>query len=320
MGSDLRSGATTAGFFSSAQRLPLSLGRALDPDAVRGYPIDLRQKAISADPAMLGARPVGSHYVVVAQYGLGCYERWLASDGEMWLQAALGVGRYLLEHQQADGSWLNPLPLGHTFPLAAPWRCGMAQGEAASLLVRLHLETDEEKFADAARRALAPLSRSTDEGGVCALLDGDPWPEEYPTRTPSYVLNGAIFAWWGARDVAMGLSDPEAQTTFDRGVATLAANLHRFDTGAWSLYCLYPHPVAPVASTFYHRLHISQLTAMQVLAPREEIAATRDRWAEYFESVALRRRATARKVLHRLVVPRNRVLGPRLPWTRPTAG
>jgi hypothetical protein len=120
--------------------------------------------------------------------------------------------------------------------------------------------------------------------------------------------------------VAVGLSDPEAQSTFDRGVATLEANLHRFDTGEWSLYCLYPHPVAPVASTFYHRLHINQLTAMHLLAPRDEIAATRDRWAEYFESVTLRRRATARKMLHRLVVPRNRVLGQRLPWTRPTAG
>jgi heparosan-N-sulfate-glucuronate 5-epimerase len=316
MGSDLRSGATRAGFFSSADRLPLSVGPALDVDAVRGYPIDLRAKALSVDPGLLNGRPVGSHYVVVAQYGLGCYERWLAGDGETWLDAALRVGRYLLERQESDGSWLNPLPLGHTFPLPAPWRCGMAQGEAASVLVRLYLETQQEEFADAALRALAPLSRPTEEGGVRASLDGAPWPEEYPTATPSYVLNGAIFAWWGMRDVAVGLSEPAAQQKFERGVEALATNLHRFDTGAWSLYCLYPHPVAPVASHFYHRLHINQLTAMHALAPHEQIAQTRDRWERYSESAGLRRRATARKVLHRLVVPRNRVLGPRMPWTR----
>jgi hypothetical protein len=196
----------------------------------------------------------------------------------------------------------------------------MAQGEAASLLARLYLETGEEDFSDAARRALGPLSRPTEDGGVCALLAGAPWPEEYPTKRPSYVLNGAIFAWWGMRDVAVGLSDQGAREDFERGVDALADNLHRFDTGSWSLYCLYPHPVSPVASTFYHRLHINQLTAMQVLAPRETVAAARDRWLGYFESAAHRRRAMARKVLHRLVVPRNRVLGPRMPWTRPTAG
>jgi hypothetical protein len=292
------------------------VGPALDPDGVRGYPIDLRVKAQSSDPAMLDGPPLRSQYVAVAQYGLACYERWLAGEGETWLAAASRVGRYLVRHQHDDGSWLNPLSLGHTFPFTAPWRCGMAQGEAASLLVRLYLETHEQEFADAARRALDPLSRPTDQGGVCAWLDGAPWPEEYPTQTPSFVLNGAIFAWWGLRDVAVGLSDEVAQKAFEQGTASLAANLHRFDTGAWSLYCLYPHPVPHVASSFYHRLHINQLTAMDVLAPRAEIAAVRDRWAAYFESAALRRRATARKVLHRLVVPRNRLLGPRLPWTR----
>jgi hypothetical protein len=320
MGSDLWSGATTAGFFSSAQRLPLSVGPALDADGIRGYPIDLRQKAQSTDPGLLDGRPVGSHYVVIAQYGLGCYERWLAQEGDAWLEAALRVGRYLVERQEPDGSWLNPLPLGHTFPLGAPWRCGMAQGEAASLLVRLHLETENEEFADAARRALSPLLRPTEDGGVCASLAGAPWPEEYPTPRPSFVLNGAIFAWWGMRDVALALSDLQARADFERGVDALAANLHRFDTGAWSLYCLYPHPVPPIASIFYHQLHINQLTAMHALAPRDAIAAVRDRWLGYLESAGLRRRATVRKVLHRLVVPRNRMLGPRMPWTRPRPG
>ena len=288
----------------------------MDSDKVRGYPIDLRAKAHSSAPSVLEGPLFGSHYVVVAQYGLGCYERWLAGDGEAWLGAALRAGDYLRQRQQLDGSWLNPVPLGHTFPLKAHWRCGMAQGESASLLVRLYLETGNSEFANAALLALAPLYRPTSEGGVCALLDGAPWPEEYPTATPSHVLNGAIFAWWGMRDVAVGLSDLTARAAFDEGVRTLAANLHRFDTGGWSLYCLYPHPVRPISSMFYHRLHINQLTAMNALAPCEKFASMRDRWADYFESASLRRQANARKVMYRLVVPRNRLLGLRLPWTR----
>jgi heparosan-N-sulfate-glucuronate 5-epimerase len=301
------------GFFSSAGRLTLPLGPAIDPQAVRGYPIDMRVKArVAAWPGAIDSP--AAHHVVVAQYGLGAFERYLAGEGEVWLAAALGTGGFLADTQRPDGSWLNDRPLVHTLPLRAPWKSGMAQGEAASLLVRLYLETGEDRFAEAASRALAPLWRPSEAGGVCAMLDGFPWPEEYPTDPPSFVLNGAIFAWWGVRDVAVALADAEASTAFERAVDGLAANLHRFDTGWWSLYCLRRYPVPPVASSFYQALHITQLEAMQLLAPRPALETVRARWERYFESAALRRRAFAAKALFRLVVPRNRVLGPRLPW------
>lgn len=308
---------TGAGFFSSARRMSLPAGPASDPDRVRGYPIDLRVKAQSAIWPAPGLTASDTDFVSIAQYGLGCYERWLSGEGEGWLGTATRVGRYLLGTQEADGSWLNRHSMRHTFLLEAPWRCAMAQGEVASLLVRLCLHTGEAVFAEAAIRALAPLSLPSGDGGVCGLLGGDSWPEEYPTSPPSFVLNGAIFAWWGLRDVAVGLGDGEALAAFERGVDTLAANLYRFDTGWWSLYCLFPHPVKPVASSFYHALHIAQLEAMHKLAPRPEFEATRIRWTEYLDSGMCRRRAVAAKVLYRVVIPRNRLLGHRLPWVTP---
>src|SRR5581483_6551701 len=111
----------------------------------------------------------------------GCYERWLAGEGEAWLDGALRTGRFLVATQESDGSWLNRRSLRHSFPLKAPWRRGMAHGEAASLLVWLSRETMDDQFADAARSGLGPLSRPRDEGGVGAVLAGAPWPEEYPT-------------------------------------------------------------------------------------------------------------------------------------------
>lgn len=307
----------TGGFFSSAKRLTLPLGPAFGGDEVRGYPIDMRAKAAGSEwPPPIWPDPPESDFVSVAQFGLGCYERFVAGEGEAWARTALQVGNFLLEQQRPDGSWINQLPLGHTFPLKGPWLCGMAQGEAASLLVRLHLETGEPAFADAARAALAPLARPTDAGGACAYLDGMPWPEEYPTTPASFVLNGAIFAWWGMRDVGLGLGDRPALDAFEVGADTLAANLWRFDTGSWSLYSLYPHPVKGVASSFYHLLHIAQLDAMIALSPRPEFGEMRARWAGYYESRQLRWRAFARKSLFRIVIPRNRVLGQRLPWAR----
>jgi hypothetical protein len=294
--------------------MTLPLGPAFDSDSVRGYPIDMRVKAQTPQWPPSEADRLADDFVSLAQYGLGCHERWLGGEGEVWLDGALAVGRFLLDNQEADGSWLNRMPFTHTFPLRAPWRCGMAQGEAASLLVRLHLQTGEQAFADAAQLALAPLRRPSAQGGACAWLDGAPWPEEYPTTPPSYVLNGAIFAWWGMHDVGRGLGDSGAASAFQTGVDTLASHVDRFDTGWWSVYSLYPHPIKPISSSFYHTLHITQLEAMQRLAPRPSTEAARQRWAKYRESPGLRRRALAEKIAFRLVVPRNRLLGHRLPW------
>lgn len=305
-----------AGFFSSAKSFFLPVGSAIDPSGVRGYPIDLRVKATAADWQPPQEAHTRGHWVGLAQYGLGAHERWIAGEGDAWLATARRIGEHLLANQEDDGSWLHPEPFAHTFPLAAPWRCGMAQGEAASLLVRLHAATGEEAFAEPARRALSPLSRMTAEGGVKALLGGRPWPEEYPTNPPSYVLNGAIFALWGVRDVGVGLGDDAAASAYEEGLDSLAANLHRYDNGWWSLYSLYPHPIKGVASSFYHDLHIRQLEAMGRLSPRDEFARVRERFVGYAANPWSRRRAFASKAVFRLLVPRNKLLARRLPWTR----
>jgi heparosan-N-sulfate-glucuronate 5-epimerase len=307
----------TAGFFSSDSRMSLPVGSRVDPAGVAGYPIDLRVKA--ASPGWPGDEvpTFTRHYVEVAQYGLGCFERWLAGEGDRWLEAALTTGRFLIAEQDPSGSWLHKQRFPHTFPLPARWCCGMAQGEAASLLVRLYLETGEEVFARTAQSAIRPLSRPLAEGGVMArIARGRCWPEEYPTSPPSFVLNGAIFAWWGVRDVAVGLRDREAAAAFEAGVDTLVESLPRFDLGWWTLYCLYPFPVPNVASTFYQALHATQLEAMNILAPRPELKETSERWRGYLQSEGARRRALLKKMMFRLLIPRNRLLAHRLPWNR----
>jgi heparosan-N-sulfate-glucuronate 5-epimerase len=254
--------------------------------------------------------------VSVHQWGLGAYERYVAGEGDQWLQNALDAGEWALSQQvqggERDGMWLNRLPYTKTFQLPAGWPSAMAQGEGASLLTRLYLATRDERYAAAARRAVRAMSLASDAGGVQATLDGRPWPEEYPTAPPSFVLNGGIFALWGYYDVGAGLQDAEAARAFEQGVDMLAANLHRWDTGYWSRYDLFPHPVLNVASSFYHALHTSQLEAMNVIAPRAEFADTAERFAQYAESRLGRNRAFARKVLFRLAVPRNEFMNKRM--------
>jgi heparosan-N-sulfate-glucuronate 5-epimerase len=304
-------------FFSSASSFSLPRGSRFGPDGVRGYYIDLTVKAEAPVwPHESLGRLEDRLWVRVHQWGLGAYERYVAGEGEQWLQNAIDVGEYALSQQRAggaqDGLWLNRLPYTKTFQLPAGWPSAMAQGEGASLLTRLYLATGDKRYAAAARRAVRAMSLPSEAGGVQATLDGHPWPEEYPTAPPSYVLNGGIFALWGYYDVGAGLQDTEVAGAFQQGADMLAANLHRWDTGYWSRYDLFPHPVLNVASSFYHALHTSQLEAMNVIAPRREFADTAQRFAGYAESRLSRNRAFARKVLFRLAVPRNEFMNKRM--------
>lgn len=294
----------------------LPVGPRLEPGQVKGYPIDLRSKALVPRWPPDWLEVPGSHrFVRVAQWGLGCYERYLAGDGEEWL-AVLEPGiEYLLTEQvrsgPREGAWLEPLPSVHTFPISGSWASAMAQGECASLLVRLYLETGNEELAQAARRALLPLSLPTAQGGVEARMGGQSFPEEYPTTRPSFVLNGLMFALWGVHDVWRGLQDDAAGERFRAGTEMLVKSLPLWDLGYWSRYDLYPHrgrlgrlgSPRHVASIHYHQLHINQLRAFHRLEPRPELAAMADRFEGYARQRVNRARAYAHKVVFRLIVP-----------------
>jgi hypothetical protein len=292
-------------------------GPRADASTVRGYPIDFRVKALRTEMWPGFAEDPGAYvWVGPIQRALGCYERWLAGEGEQWLESARATADLLVAEQREDGGWEHRFHYPHTFEIAPPWLSGMAQGEGASLLVRVAADTGDERYAEAARRALGPLGRTAADDGASAPLGDALVPEEYPTDPPSHVLNGMIFGLWGLRDVAVGLGDPEADAAFQAGVDALAASIDRWDTGWWSAYDLHPHPVRNIASLGYHKLHIAQLEATHELAPRDALAEAAARFARYAESPAKRARAAAGKVAFRLVVPRSRRVAALLPWSR----
>jgi hypothetical protein len=305
-----------ASFLSTTFNEPI--GSYIAEDGVRGYYLDMRVKAISPDPAVAWPFEHGTEaWVVFCQLGLGAYERYLAGDGEQWLALARHVADVLCEYQLREGvrrgGFEHSFDFPHTFPLRAPWISSMAQGEGASLLVRIHQEGGEERYAEAARMALEPLFVRTPDGGAMELLGGSPFPEEYPTVPPSFVLNGGIFSLWGLYDVGRALGDERATAAFEAGLTTLTTNLHRWDTGWWSVYDLYPHPRRNIASFAYHQLHIDQLRAMAIIAPREELLLMADRFESYGDSRKNRIRAAVEKSLFRLRVPRNRLAKPSAP-------
>jgi heparosan-N-sulfate-glucuronate 5-epimerase len=288
------------------------LGERIDPDGVRGYYVDLRVKAKTPTwPTPDVGALDRTLKVAIAQWGLGAFEHWLATGREEWLAVARSACDHFVSTQVRDGpltgGWPHSQSFPHSFELPAGWLSGMAQGEVASLLVRVYAETGDDALAEAALRGLGPLRVPSAEGGVLASLEGGPWFEEYPTDPPSMVLNGGIFTIWGVRDVAVGLGDADAARLFESALDALAAGIDRWDLGYWSRYDLYPHKRVNVASNAYHELHIDQLAAMNAIAPRPALVEAEERFRRYHARRLSRTRAFAGKVAFRLAVPREKL-------------
>jgi peptidoglycan/xylan/chitin deacetylase (PgdA/CDA1 family) len=308
----LRLGPGAPNVFGSESSFEPPIGHNFEPGTPpRGYYIDfsLKNESPAWPPYWIEDR-VKQFGVTNAQWGLGAFERYLDGEGEEWLAGARACADHIVANLERggprDGAWLHLEPMPHTFPLDPPWVSAMAQGEIASLLVRVHLETGEERYAEAALRTLGTMLLPSAAGGTLAEVDGHPVLEEYPTAIPSAVLNGWIFAIWGVYDLSVGLGDPDAQRLFTATVDGLAALIDRYDNGYWSSYDLYPHRLRNLASPSYHLLHIRQLTALDILAPRPSVAAAIERFEGYREHPGNRRRAMAEKIAFRLAVPRNR--------------
>jgi hypothetical protein len=270
-----------------------------------GYYNDLREKglahggpaeALAAAQLLTSSRRL-ANAVSVAQLGLGAWQ--LAPDDARWLEVVRYVAGWLSSELDVRGRIAYLFPMPHTYRLEPPWYSGLAQGEAASLLVRAARPLDEPVLLDAAVRAIESLL--DDELGLVRETPAGPILQEYPTSPPSDVLNGWIFALWGLYDVASATGDERAGDAFERGVQTLAHMLPAYDIGfGWSRYDLVPRRVPNIASPFYHRLHIEQLRALARLAPEHAIfGVTADRWLAALDRPHARAHAVLLKSVYR---------------------
>jgi heparosan-N-sulfate-glucuronate 5-epimerase len=280
---------------------PQPPGSFFDPHSVRGYFVDLRAKTTAEsarDTASLGP-------AALAQLALGWWDR--AEAGDRGALAAFEQTARLLEtraERAADGlrwPYLVPVP---KYGLRAPWYSAMAQGQAASVFVRAHLSTHDDRHRGLAEAAIRPLLAETDTDLVSIEAEG-PVLEEAPSDPRSHILNGWIYALWGLWDVAVAFDDDEAARRFEASAACLASLLDRYDAGWWTRYSLYPHRLDDLAKPFYHALHATQADVLHTLTERPEFARAARRWRRY-DTLPRRGRALAQKAAFVLVArPRN---------------
>ena len=113
--------------------------------------------------------------------------------------------------------------------------------------------------------------------------------------------------------------DNESQGVVRAGVESLLTLIDRFDTGHWSRYDLYPHPIPNVASGAYHLLHENQLSVLSQQTGEAAFERASTRFAAYGTSAMNRRRAFLAKAAFRTLVPRNETFAKRSPFFRQAA-
>lgn len=285
-----------------------------DAGTLGEYYMPFREKADYAGPFDEAGIPLleyrgklGRQYnpIAIAQYGLGNFNLWYERQHDSVRRSTfLGAATWLVTNleQNSRGLWVwhHNFDFEYRTTLRAPWYSGLAQGQGISLLLRAHSATGESGYLEAAQRAFATMLVGVDQGGVSCTDDGFTWIEEYIVTPPTHILNGFIWASWGAYDYWIATGDPDAKQLFERAVATLAHSLPQYDTGYWSLYEQNGLRMPMLASPFYHRLHIAQLRVLYALTSIEIFDRYCRRWQEYQRNRLMRARAFLHKCIYKL--------------------
>jgi hypothetical protein len=149
--------------------------------------------------------------------------------------------------------------------LKAPWYSAYSQGFALSLFVRLYRVTGVQAWAERARETAMSFRRlgRVTRPWVAYVLNNRLWLEEYPSATPTHVLNGFNFALFGLYDYERLTRDPAARDLLRGALRTIRSFGTTFRVpGGISYYDL----VHRTRHAHYHLIHTWQLRALAAIS------------------------------------------------------
>jgi len=292
----------------------MNMNNSLNPECVAKYPVDMSAKAEYAgafDEDQIPLVEIDGHLshlsVTIAQYALGNYDEYIRTQNYKYLKRFLGAADWLVtnlvEYRSGQWGWINDHDK-MVYNLKKPWLSALSQGQALSVLVRAYQETKDELYRDTGQKALRAFNVPVAEGGMLAKWQGLDYFEEYPAETPTFVLNGFIFALWGLWEFYLVTKSTEAKAYYESGLKTLEHSLKDYQIPYlnWSRYDLYPFKVTDIASIFYHKLHIQQLRAMALLTGNEMFNQQAEIWEKARNSSVRYVLATGYKIVHKLSI------------------
>ncbi len=163
---------------------PMELARHLKFD-INGIPIG----RIDANPKHYN--PLFSCY-----YGLVSYNAYLHTNEQENIDKFLLQVDFLNQYgiENPSGFWLPYYEDLPKFQLKAPWFAGITQALAISVFIRAFIKTNQKIYRQRAMQLFQTFFLSVENGGFLKHTpEGFSWIEEYPSKNPTYVLNGFVF-------------------------------------------------------------------------------------------------------------------------------
>ncbi|MGB2697681.1 MAG: D-glucuronyl C5-epimerase family protein [Candidatus Zixiibacteriota bacterium] len=251
----------------------------LDLSAKANYPGEIDQNGIPK--VKLGGK---LYYIPVAisHFGLGCYERYLRTKQKTYLKKFFDCLNWFEKNYETIDSacvWLNRYEKG-LYSLKPPWVSAIVQGQIISVLCRGYSITGNNDYINLALKAARSFEIPASEGGVKTCIGDESYLfyEEYPSSTPSYVLNGFIFSLWGLYDLYLISKEKKVGELYQSGLKTLIRILPKYDFLSWSRYDLYNFKIPNISNIFYANLHIEQLKAMYMITKNKIFKKYANRW------------------------------------------
>ena len=240
------------------------LGKSFSPNKIKGYFNDLTNKVLlDSDtfekkclPKMLNEK--GEEVVfatTIFQYGLGCYDLFLQTGSQEYIDQFKKCVDWAIQNQDNNGGWDVSSFAGPKSHYGA-----MAQGEGVSLLIRAYVYFDNNYYLEFAKNAIDLMLTPLEDGGTAKYMDEDVVLMEFMDRP--CILNGWIFALFGLYDFCLVCDETRYKDLLVKTLFTLKKMMPNFDNKYWSKY----NERKMIASPFYHKLHISQLEALQLIS------------------------------------------------------
>ena len=195
---------------------------------------------------------------------------------------------WLIENSVSHGEYSI---LYYNFPwpiydLPAPWRSGMAQGQAIQGLLKAHEITGNDKYLKGAKMLLNSFFVDVEDGGVTYKTeDKGWWYEEYSHEEAkvSRVLNGMEYALLGIYDYYKYTNDTDAKFLFDKGIIALKNDLPIYDYNGYTYYDVLENLAGPS----YHKTHVNLTTKLYDITNEEIFNEYQKKWRSCDENCRL---------------------------------
>lgn len=229
--------------------------------------------------------------VQISQYALHRYGDAVAGDPSA-RRTFLAQADWLRSAQAPDGTYRYEIPLP-LYGATSNWISAMAQGEAASVLLRAFALSADAAYREAGVRALAPLFRDVRDGGASYIRGGELFFEEAAIAPECHILNGHLYAAFAVWEYSRHVRDGAGYATLHHdALVTLAKWLPSFDASGWSCYDLAVDDAGRrhYAPLWYHHFHIAQLRVFSAMTGDPRFAEMAERWNRALSDPAVRAR------------------------------